>query len=90
MADMDIIEQMGLRKLNPDLYSLQQILADVPMLDYENPMLYALYLHHNRDRLTEQEKAKVRITIDTLKHNRDVINSTNMGYMTRHERAQST
>ena len=89
MADMDIIETMGLRKLNPNLYSLQQILADVPMLDYENPMLYALYLHHNKDKLTDQEKVKVRETIDTLKHNRDVINQANINYMTRHERIKS-
>lgn len=85
MSDMDIIASMGSQKFEPDLYSLQQILADVPTLTYEHPMLYALYLYHNKDKLTDQEKAKVRMTIDTLKHNRDVINNMNMGYMSRHE-----
>ena len=85
MSDMDIIASMGSQKFEPDLYPLQQILADVPTLTYEHPMLYALFLHHNKDKLTDQEKAKVRMTIDTLKHNRDVINNMNMDYMSRHE-----
>ena len=87
---MDIIETMRMRKLNPDLYPLKQILADVPTLDYENPMLYALYLHHNKAKLTKDEIATVCETIDTLKHNRDVTDKINMAYMTRHERVQST
>ena len=46
-SDMDIIDAMRTRKMNPKLYSLEQIMSDVPMLNYENPLLYSLYLHHN-------------------------------------------
>ena len=82
-SDMDIIDAMRTRKMNPKLYSLEQIMCDVPMLSYENPLLYSLYLHHNKDALSDEDRAKVSETIETLKYNRDLINKINMDYMTR-------
>ena len=82
---MDIIDAMRTRRVNPDLYSLERILSDVPTLNYDHPMLYALFLHHNATVLSEAERAKVVETIDTLKYNRSVIDNINMNYMTRHK-----
>ena len=84
-SDMDFIEAIGSCKLNPNLYSLNQIMCDVPMLSHEDPVLYAIYLHYNAHVLTQDDKNKICITIDTLRHNRSVIEHTNNTYMDRHK-----
>ena len=68
---------------SPDFKSLEMILADYPILDVNNPMLYSLYLNFNEASLSEEEVEEVRCVIFKLKVQATVINKANVKYMER-------
>jgi len=68
---------------SPDFKSLEMILADYPILDVNNPMLYSLYLNFNEANLSEEEVEEVRCVIFKLKVQATVINKANVKYMER-------
>jgi hypothetical protein len=84
MSDKELFNKILSEPIRPpDFKSLEMILADYPILDETNPMLYALYLNFNEANLSEEEVEQVRCVIFKLKVQATVINKANIKYMER-------
>lgn len=84
MSDKDLFNKILSEPIRPaDFKSLEMILADYPILDERNPMLYALYLNFNEDNLSEEEVEHIRCVIFKLKVQATVTNKANIKYMER-------
>tara|TARA_R110002020_G_scaffold213042_1_gene419752 strand:+ start:114 stop:431 length:318 start_codon:yes stop_codon:yes gene_type:complete len=82
MADMDRIKQIAEEVERPDDYvPLERIVAEIPMLDYDNPITYHLYATYNKNILTEEEKENVMKSIENLKKKRDRVNERCVEYL---------
>tara|TARA_R110000765_G_scaffold62017_2_gene120329 strand:- start:17 stop:334 length:318 start_codon:yes stop_codon:yes gene_type:complete len=83
MADIDRIKQLAEEEIErPDNYvSLERIVSEIPMLDYENPITYHLYATYNKNILSEEEKANVLKSIENLKKKRDRVNERCAEYL---------
>ena len=83
MADIDRIKQLAEDVIErPDDYiSLERIVSEIPMLDYENPITYHLYATYNKNILSEEEKANVLKSIENLKKKRDRVNERCAEYL---------
>jgi hypothetical protein len=83
MADIDRIKQLADDVIErPDDYiSLERIVSEIPMLDYENPITYHLYATYNKNILSEEEKANVLKSIENLKKKRDRVNERCAEYL---------
>ncbi len=82
MADMDRIKQLAEEVERPDDYvPLERIVAEIPMLDYDNPITYHLYATYNKNILTEEEKENVMKSIENLKKKRDRVNERCVEYL---------
>jgi hypothetical protein len=66
-----------------DIITLQELKQMDISLDDSNPMLYSLYLHANKQHLTELQKQYLHEMIEQLKINFYKINSLNLKYMER-------
>jgi len=84
MSDKELFNKILSEPIrSPDFKSLEMILADYPILDVNNPMLYSLYLNFNEANLSEEEVEEVRCVIFKLKVQATVINKANVKYMER-------
>tara|TARA_R110001606_G_scaffold158867_1_gene302741 strand:+ start:31 stop:351 length:321 start_codon:yes stop_codon:yes gene_type:complete len=84
MADIDRIKRLAAEEEveRPDNYvSLERIVSEIPMLDYENPITYHLYATYNKNILSEEEKANVLKSIENLKKKRDRVNERCAEYL---------
>ena len=84
MADIDRIKRLAEEEEveRPDNYvSLERIVSEIPMLDYENPITYHLYATYNKNILSEEEKANVLKSIENLKKKRDRVNERCAEYL---------
>jgi DNA-binding Lrp family transcriptional regulator len=84
MADINRIKQLAEEEVieRPDDYiSLERIVSEIPMLDYENPITYHLYATYNKNILSEEEKANVLKSIENLKKKRDRVNERCAEYL---------
>ncbi len=82
MADIDRIKQIAEEVERPDDYvPLERIVAEIPMLDYDNPITYHLYATYNKNILTEEEKENVMKSIENLKKKRDRVNERCVEYL---------
>tara|TARA_R110000772_G_scaffold101981_1_gene202549 strand:- start:208 stop:528 length:321 start_codon:yes stop_codon:yes gene_type:complete len=84
MADIDRIKRLAEEEEveRPDNYvSLERIVSEIPMLDYENPITYHLYATYNKNILSEEEKANVLKSIENLKKKRDRVNESCAEYL---------
>jgi len=82
MKDSDLIKQIAEEEERPDGYiSLEQIVNEIPQLDYNNPVTYHLYATYNKNILNEEEHRNVMITIDNLKKKRDKSNDKCLDYL---------
>jgi hypothetical protein len=84
MADINRIKQLAEEVVieRPDDYiSLERIVSEIPMLDYENPITYHLYATYNKNILSEEEKANVLKSIENLKKKRDRVNERCAEYL---------
>ena len=84
MADINRIKQLAEEEVieRPDDYiSLESIVSEIPMLDYENPITYHLYATYNKNILSEEEKANVLKSIENLKKKRDRVNERCAEYL---------
>ena len=83
MADINRIKQLAEEEIErPDDYvSLERIVSEIPMLDYENPITYHLYATYNKNILSEEEKANVLKSIENLKKKRDRVNERCAEYL---------
>jgi len=82
MADMDKIKQLVDEVERPDNYvSLEQIVSEIPMLDYDNPITYHLYASYNKHILSEEEHKNVLLSIEKLKKKRDRVNERCVEYL---------
>tara|TARA_R100001163_G_scaffold38579_1_gene29416 strand:- start:2047 stop:2355 length:309 start_codon:yes stop_codon:yes gene_type:complete len=80
--DKDIIKQLAEEVERPDNYvSLEQIVNEIPLLDYDNPITYHLYATYNKNILTEEEKQNVLKSIENLKKKRDRVNERCVEYL---------
>jgi len=87
MADLEIINKMNkVEKVCPNKTSFEEIICQVPMLTYEDAMLYELYLSFNKDCIGDEERNKLKNIIETLKFNRMIDIKKNVDFLTRHER----
>ena len=81
---MEIIDSILASPIeDPNKVSLDEIISQVPTLDYDQPLLYHLYMTYNHNLLTDEEREKLRATLNHLKHNMSVINQRNVSYMDR-------
>lgn len=84
MSDTDIINRMSnVEKKQDNIISLEQIASEIPMLDFESPMLYELYLHYNNESLSGAEKQKLQKIVETLKYNLSIDMKKNLDYLTK-------
>lgn len=84
MADINRIKQLAEEEEveRPDDYvSLERIVSEIPMLDYENPITYHLYATYNKNILSEEEKRDVLKSIENLKKKRDRVNERCAEYL---------
>ena len=84
MADINRIKQLAEEEEveRPDDYvSLERIVSEIPMLDYENPITYHLYATYNKNILSEEEKRDVLKSIENLKKKRDRVNERGAEYL---------
>ena len=84
MADINRIKQLAEEVVieRPDDYiSLERIVSEIPMLDYENPITYHLYATYNKNILSEEEKRDVLKSIENLKKKRDRVNERCAEYL---------
>ena len=84
MADINRIKRLAEEEdvERPDNYvSLERIVSEIPMLDYENPITYHLYATYNKNILSEEEKANVLKSIENLKKKRDRVNERCAEYL---------
>ena len=84
MADINRIKQLAEEEVieRPDDYiSLERIVSEIPMLDYENPITYHLYATYNKNILSEEEKPNVLKSIENLKKKRDRVNERCAEYL---------
>ncbi len=89
MSDKELFNKILSEPIRPaDFKTLEMILADYPILDLSNPMLYALYLGKNEGHLSEEEIEEVRCVILKLKVQATVTNKANIEYMERHKQEQ--
>ena len=84
MADLQIINKMAkIEKIKDDIISLDQIISEIPYIDYETPMLYELYLFYNKKSLTEPEIEKLNKIIEVMKYNQSQEMNKNLDYLNR-------
>ena len=84
MADLQIINRMAkIEKIKDNIISLDQIISEIPYIDYENPMLYELYLFYNKKNLTEPEIEKLNKVIEVMKYNQSQEMKKNLDYLNR-------
>jgi len=84
MSDKELFNKILSEPIRPHNFkSLEMILADYPILDVNNPMLYSLYLNFNEANLSDEEIEEVRCVIFKLKVQATVINKANVKYMER-------
>ena len=89
MSDKELFNKILSEPIRPaDFKTLEMILADYPILDLKNPMLYALYLGMNEGHLSEEEIEEVRCVILKLKVQATVTNKANIEYMERHKQEE--
>jgi hypothetical protein len=84
MADINRIKQLAEEEEieRPDDYvSLERIVNEIPMLDYENPITYHLYATYNKNILSDEEKRDVLKSIENLKKKRDRVNERCAEYL---------
>ena len=83
MADINRIKQLADEEVErPDDYvSLERIVSEIPMLDYNNPITYHLYATYNKNNLSEEEKRDVLKSIENLKKKRDRVNERCAEYL---------
>ncbi len=86
MSDLDIINSVCASPIRPpDHVSLEEIIASIPCMGYNNPATFALYLHYNKKHLEADETNKVNAVIEKLKLERSAANRKNIQYMERHK-----
>ena len=84
MADLEIINRMSkIEKIKDDIVSLDQIISEIPYIDYKTPMLYELYLFYNKKSLSESEIEKLHKVINVMKHNQSQEMNKNLEYLSR-------
>ena len=72
MSDADRIKAIAEEIERPANYiSLERIVDEIPMLDYENPITYHLYSTYNKHILSDEEKQDVWKTIEVLKRKKN-------------------
>jgi len=80
--DNTIIDQAIKEAEKPiDYISLETIVREVPLLTYETPLTYHLYINYNKHILTDEEIKKCMTAIKTLQERRTAINKKQMDYM---------
>ena len=89
MSDKELFNKILSEPIRPaNFKTVEMILADYPILDLSNPMLYALYLGMNEGHLSEEEIEEVRCVILKLKVQATVTNKANIEYMERHKQEE--
>tara|TARA_R110002020_G_scaffold100898_2_gene238227 strand:+ start:5227 stop:5532 length:306 start_codon:yes stop_codon:yes gene_type:complete len=80
--DNTIIDQITKEASKPLEYiSLETIVREVPLLTYETPLTYHLYINYNKNILTDEEIRKCMTTIKTLQERKTKINNKQAEYM---------
>lgn len=72
-----------LRAFDPSIVSLEQISASMPYFTKDDPVLYALFLQHNKNTLTNDEVLEVKKVIKILSQYHLGIMEMNKKYMER-------
>ena len=81
---MKVVETILSHNLTPEKMTLADIKYSIPTLTDGDPLLYALYLHHNKDLLTDTEKDVLQAVILKLKAHHQRVDDINLAYMSRH------
>ena len=76
---MNTLEEIS--NQNIDIVSLEQIIAEMPCLDYETPLLYHMFYTYNHKHLNQDEKGLVSSIINEFKNKQSQINNRNLAYM---------
>lgn len=85
MSDSDIINRMSkIQKKDDERVTLEQIMSEVPMINYQTPLLYELYLYYNNHNIEDNERMKLENIISTLKYNQMTEIKKNLEYLTPH------
>lgn len=80
--DNKIIEDVTKEAQKPaDYISLETITREVPLLTYETPLTYHLYINYNKHILTDEEIKKCMLAIKTLQERKTAINNKHIEYM---------
>lgn len=86
MSDLDIINNLtSTPERPPEHISLEEIVTQVPCMDWNNPTLYTLYMFYN-PHLEQEEREKCEAIIEKFKRERANINAKNIEYMERHKK----
>ena len=85
MSDLDILNTIASEPIRPPEHiSLEQIINEIPNMDFKNPATYALYMYYN-PHLNDDEREKCEAIINKLKIERTKINERNIEYLERHK-----
>ena len=73
----------SMRAFDPSIVSLEQIRAAMPYFTKDDPVLYALFLQHNRNALTDDEVLEVKKVIKIMSQYHLGLMEMNKSYMER-------
>ena len=73
----------SMRAFDPSIVSLEQISASMPYFNKDDPVLYALFLQYNRNKLTDDEVLEVQKVIKIMSQYHLGLMEMNKKYMER-------
>ena len=80
---MEVERLWSMRAFDPSIVSLEQISASMPYFNKDDPVLYALFLQHNRNKLTDDEVLEVQKVIKIMSQYHLGLMEMNKKYMER-------
>ena len=73
----------SMRAFDPSIVSLEQISDSLPYFTKNDPVLYTLFLEHNKGKLNEDEIDEIKKVIETLSNYHLGLMEMNKNYMER-------